>query len=109
MKTCEVLGHGEMLRFAQHDTGGAIMNTAHNSPCHLVTVSRVACPLFIMSSLHFVTLSRAHLVIFPTRWYNPARSATLAQSVEQSLRKRSVIGSSPMGGSIASPVRGAFL
>src|SRR5690606_8928913 len=31
-------------------------------------------------------------------WYNSPRHATLAQSAEQALRKRQVIGSSPMGG-----------
>jgi hypothetical protein len=31
--------------------------------------------------------------------YNRSRQATLAQSAEQALRKRQVMGSSPMGGS----------
>lgn len=43
--------------------------------------------------------------------YNRPRQATLAQSAEQALRKRQVMGSSPMGGSSPrhSKIRGAFL
>jgi hypothetical protein len=52
--------------------------------------------------------TRSLFAVFTHHWYNLS-SATLAQSAEQPLRKRQVLGSIPKGGSTAGPFNGALV